>query len=494
MEKVRAFYYKGHYYLYPKKYPDYNSFLVYLAENKAVNVTELRFHKCLPPYFAEDGMTKTDIFIENENDIIDRDVFLLSRAEYDERLREKVCAICPGCLRYGGDAEDLTGHHEEMTLDGKCFFRVTKETEGYVYYSGVMLFWHEFMQNEKHLRKLVLQGRHIEAEEEITAIASNTLPNSVFTLYKTGRSLFAPVLMMSAQGSDDFGFLNEFVILHAPEKIKKRWKLLPYLHKRYYKYKPAFYNGEYLDDLREKGIGVAFEPVDADRPRFKIKLYIPQTETDGQRPEHNGYLYLCSLIGENRLIAACAGLDIIRDENPEQYGKPSALADAIQSAYLSPLFAPYLRQYNANDIVLMERPPLEYLGEEMSARTKSLHLMLEVSERAEARDFILDFTDQLRLPLGKIVLNIPQEENGRQHIDDLMKNYFLPMEEKGAIAIFGVAMGKREFGLFFVVCDKDLFHKEYYLIEPEMLRSSAKLSIDMAKELSEIAVEEEINP
>ena len=68
------------------------------------------------------------------------------------------------------------------------------------------------------------------------------------------------------------------------------------------------------------------------------------------------------------------------------------------------------------------------------------------------------------------------------------------MEEKGAIAIFGVAMGKREFGLFFVVCDKDLFHKEYYLIEPEMLRSSAKLSIDMAKELSEIAVEEEINP
>ena len=58
----------------------------------------------------------------------------------------------------------------------------------------------------------------------------------------------------------------------------------------------------------------------------------------------------------------------------------------------------------------------------------------------------------------------------------------------------GYAAGKKEFGLFFVVCDMDLFKKEYYLLEPELMRGEAKLSFEMAKELSEIVPEEKINP
>lgn len=477
MEKIKAFYYSGAYYLYPEKYPEYDSFYKYIENEKAASVVELLQNKCMAPHFVKGESRKTDMFISEANLIIPCDVCLYERAEYDELLREKVRQICPGCLRYGGDAEDLTGHHEEMTIDGKCFFR-EEGKPNYVLTYGIEAFWKAFCEDEKRLRGLIKQGRIKEAGENIALIAGRTLSSSLFSMYKVNRAFGGkPVLMMSAQGSDDFMFLNEFVLARAPERIKKAWKLLPYLDKRYYSYEPA---EERLPDLSKLGLGLEYYPVDADRPRFNIKVYLPESDIDDMSPELNAYHYLSSVIGENVLAAANANIEMIRSSDYIMHKKPEALAKAIKRLYISPLFAPYLRSCNVNDIILVEKAQVEELPGQVFARTKAMRLMLEFTGREKNDSLVRAFSSDLTLAIAYTSFKLG-EEKLKSVPKYLMDEYFDRMEKSGTIAVFGSGVSRKEFTVFYAIANEGQYRLEMYLMKPELERYSARTVIKEAQ-------------
>ena len=100
---------------------------VELSECMDVPDADYEHGVCLAPYFIADYQDMPeDIVLEHPAAVCPAQVELLTQQAYNDRLRAQVMAHCTGCRGFGGLNEhdsSLSGHFDEITLDGFCPYR-----------------------------------------------------------------------------------------------------------------------------------------------------------------------------------------------------------------------------------------------------------------------------------------------------------------------------------------------------------------------------------
>lgn len=113
------------------KYPDgihnIKEFVAYLNLNyhSFVALEMLEEENCVAPFFITD---QTPIKLEYWNPmhmrcVNEAEIYMLSKAEYDERLLKVISEKCVHCAHYSEDAceQDYQSHREHISLNGECF-------------------------------------------------------------------------------------------------------------------------------------------------------------------------------------------------------------------------------------------------------------------------------------------------------------------------------------------------------------------------------------
>lgn len=114
------------YYQYPEGIDSFSDFLQYLNENYAKFIPFVHFleDNCIQPYFVQEDVRTVYLNISRINAVSEAEVTVLSRKEYDERLKKVVASKCVGCAKYEEDSQgdNLKGHRDHISLDGECIF------------------------------------------------------------------------------------------------------------------------------------------------------------------------------------------------------------------------------------------------------------------------------------------------------------------------------------------------------------------------------------
>ncbi len=91
------------------------------------NLARMNLASVLPPYFIADYLKESEeIVLEHPEKVYPVEVELLTQKEYNDRLREQVLKYCEGCRGFGDlnkNDSSLSGHFEEITLNGFCPYR-----------------------------------------------------------------------------------------------------------------------------------------------------------------------------------------------------------------------------------------------------------------------------------------------------------------------------------------------------------------------------------
>lgn len=137
----QGFFYLNIYFLLPEGYADEASFLeavqqakepltiqaVILREESETEPGAYELGVCLAPYFIADYLKEPEeLVLEHPEEVYPAEVELLTQKEYNARLREQVMKHCEGCRGFGGltkNDSSLSGHFEEITLNGFCPYR-----------------------------------------------------------------------------------------------------------------------------------------------------------------------------------------------------------------------------------------------------------------------------------------------------------------------------------------------------------------------------------
>ncbi len=134
---LKAFFYDYKYYLLPENCESVED----VKKLRSTEVRRLKEENCMAPNFVCESIETEFLTIEVPDRVFAATVNLCTREEYDVLLGKQVEKRCPGCARFGGGADDLTGHHREMSLEGVCYSR---ETKGEAYSFGRCARWFSF--------------------------------------------------------------------------------------------------------------------------------------------------------------------------------------------------------------------------------------------------------------------------------------------------------------------------------------------------------------
>lgn len=86
---------------------------------------------CSFPYFVNEDIKTVYINFSNISEICEEEVTVLSRSEYDKRLKTVVEHNCIDCEHYEEDMleDNLKSHSVNINLDGFCHFYFKKESD-----------------------------------------------------------------------------------------------------------------------------------------------------------------------------------------------------------------------------------------------------------------------------------------------------------------------------------------------------------------------------
>lgn len=111
---------------YPDGISDVEAFVRYLNENyhSFLKVKRWQEENCRAPYFIESEWEYLYLNIAYIREVTEAEITILSREEYDRRLRQIVAKKCVYCESYEEDCkgDNLKGHREHISLDGDCYF------------------------------------------------------------------------------------------------------------------------------------------------------------------------------------------------------------------------------------------------------------------------------------------------------------------------------------------------------------------------------------
>ena len=74
------------------------------------------------PYLIKDDVKTVYLNVSKIESVNEAEIDVLSREEYDARLKEVVAEKCVDCEYYTEDTkgDNLKGHREKLSLDGEC--------------------------------------------------------------------------------------------------------------------------------------------------------------------------------------------------------------------------------------------------------------------------------------------------------------------------------------------------------------------------------------
>lgn len=107
--------------LYPEGINNIDEFISFLNKNsnKFIHLKQLTTENCVVPYFIEEDFVECAVNTSSVQIFQEIEITLLSRQEYDRRLREIVPIVCKDCINFDDDGK-LDGHRETLSLDGYC--------------------------------------------------------------------------------------------------------------------------------------------------------------------------------------------------------------------------------------------------------------------------------------------------------------------------------------------------------------------------------------
>lgn len=115
------------YYFYPDGMTNLDSFMEYVNKNlnRFIPLVQLLEDNCVEPFFIDTDKVKCYINLTTVANIIERDVTILSKEEYDKRLADCIAKNCTDCESYIEDklGDNLKGHRNKLRLDGQCDYK-----------------------------------------------------------------------------------------------------------------------------------------------------------------------------------------------------------------------------------------------------------------------------------------------------------------------------------------------------------------------------------
>lgn len=106
-------------------------FIAFMNEHyhSFVELTLFDTKDCVAPYFIKGQTKKIYKNVADIEEISEIEATVLSREEYDARLKVVVAQKCQDCENYkfDSDGDNLTGHRDRISLDGECWSYSKKE-------------------------------------------------------------------------------------------------------------------------------------------------------------------------------------------------------------------------------------------------------------------------------------------------------------------------------------------------------------------------------
>lgn len=210
-----AIYCKGTYLLLPEEFPDFEAFrkdlrsrtlpaeysMVVLHENNRQKCFSVTKGVCMTPYFLSGYHDEPSrIRIADITDLYPVQVEILTQAQYNERLREVVNRVCPGCTSFkplSNRVQSLNGHFDEISLDGVCVFRQETKPSPRSFHHHLFSFggfFHHFHFDQKNAGEMQEEIKRWFYIRHADAVLESHNEDTVLTLRCKKNELLTPVI------------------------------------------------------------------------------------------------------------------------------------------------------------------------------------------------------------------------------------------------------------------------------------------------------------
>ena len=121
--KIKLLQLDSNYYRFPEGINTADEFAEYANNSgqKFVKLTLYSGEHSVEPYFIEEDKRTIWVNLSQITYIEEIDGEVLSRIDYERRLRQVVRQKCLDCVYFQGDPDNLDGHYERLCLDGRCW-------------------------------------------------------------------------------------------------------------------------------------------------------------------------------------------------------------------------------------------------------------------------------------------------------------------------------------------------------------------------------------
>lgn len=112
------------FYELPREFDSLEDFVGYLEQQKSmfIKLKQFQTNECVFPYLVAEDVKDIYLNISRMDMIKEEDATVLTRAEYDSRLKRLVAEKCIHCSHYSEacEGDNLNGHRDSISLDGAC--------------------------------------------------------------------------------------------------------------------------------------------------------------------------------------------------------------------------------------------------------------------------------------------------------------------------------------------------------------------------------------
>ncbi|MBR0159286.1 MAG: hypothetical protein IJM24_09445 [Clostridia bacterium] len=512
MIELDAFFYEDNYYLFPGGVDNIDSLVRFIRRSGPdLEVRLLSRENCVPPCFPHSAVRDSVIRDIDARRVFPARVVLMEQDEYDALLRRLLETQCRYCHRYSGDVSRPADYYTETPLLEPCTDRLTKEEfsasgklrTGYEPYFSVDDFWNDFMQKEEGLREAIDHGEMARATTEL----SDLLYNAGFSEYlfpalsmfsytdAQGGHVRRYILMLTGAGFLCANMVAAYFAKMVPERVKKRWDVYPYVIRGLYSYwpgvteldvagTPPMLRVTYLEQQDSFQVFV-FADWDAEKvAELMPPDYVPPADlSDEDVPGIvfcANYLYLCGIIGEDRLRGACLELamfpasELVPDGStvtPEEFDRMIDLQIRDKSKLLP--------ERTMKEIELEGVAELRNVSfVETASDQLTFDLLL-------GGDNVLSYMWEREIAVGVLHLSKPADND---MIEYLRARLVRVLEEPGAAQLFGISTG--EDGAFFdlLVWDKFVTKRTLKRIAPMFRPFGAEFTLMLGEDRETFAL------
>lgn len=275
MRSIRAFYYEGRYFIYPP---------FDLVEGASIELTELRRQVCVGTYFPESDCRKVTITLERVHRTYPFQAFLVPANIYQEMIRDAQ-----------REAQEEGALQEGLYSPYEPAFAVED-------------FWFGFIKIADELRACIDRGELLQGVAMLSGLLTEVeMQEYVFPalsryVYRDprGETTTRYVLMLTAGGIPGAELMTSYFMRRMPTFLTSEWDIYPYAVRGFYTQLPLFTGCDPEADPPLLQV-VYLEQQDI----FAVRMFVqwPDEEVPANVFCAN-YMYLCQIIGEDRLRGA----------------------------------------------------------------------------------------------------------------------------------------------------------------------------------------------